>query len=611
MISRTAILTAWWLLAFFCYRITLWGLFPQHFHTLKVEDFIAAAGYGLRFDGKILAPTLGILLLLRFFPCPLTQSSNIRRAMRHLSAATIAGAWLVTLVLLVADLRFFAASGYHVGVEIRSLFSEFGLFIEIFWSQWMIFFPTTLIAVLSAAWCWKIVATPVTPIPTFRMHLLCWGLLLAVVAMVARGSLGYRPLSLAHAYQFGKIQGEISLNPLFTMVYSALETDSSAWLKSSDTEIYNNSIRWLGQPPEKAFLRAYPKYFYDQPNIVLIVMESLSYGYIDSLSGASWGVTPVLDALTKKALVFEHFYASGTRSLDSLQAILFGVPVLPGLPSVLSGIERTGVIGIGTLAKQAGYATFLAQSYHRHSFNLDAYAARAGFDHYAAQQDIAIQLPYPDDKIPYGGYDFEQLQTLCSTLTDAPSPFFATMFTGSTHEPLHPKLPQFERYSNDHPRGAFLNALYYSDWALGEFFTCAQEEGWFADSIFLITADHTAATERDYRIPLLIYAPHRIKPAQRTEVYDNAALYPTLLHLMGYTDTFRAFSTSLLDPQAFDFPFILWHRRGSLAEAITAQGIVTLDSQGQWLEVTTDSLLNQRIQAEYLTLRWLFTRNLY
>lgn len=59
----------------------------------------------------------------------------------------------------------------------------------------------------------------------------------------------------------------------------------------------------------------------------------------------------------------------------------------------------------------------------------------------------------------------------------------------------------------------------YTDYALGRFFAEASKQPWFANTIFLITADHCASSAgrteiplEKYHIPALIYAPGFVEP---------------------------------------------------------------------------------------------------
>lgn len=67
----------------------------------------------------------------------------------------------------------------------------------------------------------------------------------------------------------------------------------------------------------------------------------------------------------------------------------------------------------------------------------------------------------------------------------------------------------------------------YTDYAIGEFIAQARTKPWFADTLFIITADHCAAVAGEprlpvekSRIPLIMYAPAMVKPGFRNARRD-------------------------------------------------------------------------------------------
>src|SRR3546814_9315884 len=59
-------------------------------------------------------------------------------------------------------------------------------------------------------------------------------------------------------------------------------------------------------------------------NIVMIVQESLGAQYVGNLGGAK--LTPCLDALAETSWNFTRAYATGTRSVRGLEAVVAGFP---------------------------------------------------------------------------------------------------------------------------------------------------------------------------------------------------------------------------------------------------------------------------------------------
>jgi hypothetical protein len=89
----------------------------------------------------------------------------------------------------------------------------------------------------------------------------------------------------------------------------------------------------------------------------------------------------------------------------------------------------------------------------------------------------------------------------------------------------------------------------YTDFAIGQFLKDAATRPWFRNTIFVIVADHCAASAgrteiplENYHIPLLIYAPGgQIAPGHVTALTSQVDFAPTLLGLLRFSYVSRFF----------------------------------------------------------------------
>ncbi|MES3036877.1 MAG: sulfatase-like hydrolase/transferase, partial [Bdellovibrionota bacterium] len=98
-------------------------------------------------------------------------------------------------------------------------------------------------------------------------------------------------------------------------------------------------------------------------------------------------------------------------------------------------------------------------------------------------------LTNPDDfDGTWGIFDGPYLQYFRRKLSEKPQPFFASVFTLSSHQPY--TLPKSER--GKYPKGPTenLESIQYADNALKEFFLASEKEPWFDNTLFIITGDH-------------------------------------------------------------------------------------------------------------------------
>ncbi len=110
------------------------------------------------------------------------------------------------------------------------------------------------------------------------------------------------------------------------------------------------------------------------------------------------------------------------------------------------------------------------------------------------------------------------------------------------------------KYKDDAKESKANNAIFYSDWALGEFFTSAKKSGYYDNTIFIITADHASEfTENStnipnlFHIPLLILGPN-LKPGIDSRIGSQVDVLPTIVNLANWNTNFASMGTSLIGP---------------------------------------------------------------
>jgi phosphoglycerol transferase MdoB-like AlkP superfamily enzyme len=114
-------------------------------------------------------------------------------------------------------------------------------------------------------------------------------------------------------------------------------------------------------------------------------------------------------------------------------------------------------------------------------------------------------------------------------------PLFAHVMTTSNHRPY-----TFPTGRGEWPQGERNSAVAYTDWAVGDFLERARTKPWFANTLFVITADHCAASSGkaalpvfQYHIPMWIYAPGLVAPGRYEALTSQIDIAPTILGLLG------------------------------------------------------------------------------
>lgn len=282
-------------------------------------------------------------------------------------------------------------------------------------------------------------------------------------------------------------------------------------------------------------------------NVVLISVESLSAEYSRTY-GSTKNLTPELDKLSANSLVFGNLYASGTRTVRGLEALSLSVPPTPGE----SIVKRPNNENLFTLA-----SVFNAQGYVS-EFLYGGYGAFDNMNNFFAHNGYLVKdrANIPKETIHAAnvwGVADEDLYTMAMTEFDRVhaqgKPFFAHIMTTSNHRPYtfpagRVNLPQAQRDS----------AVAYTDWTIGDFIRRARSKPWFADTVFVISADHCASSGGiaalptfRYHIPLWIYSPAHIPPVRIDRMMSQIDIAPTVLGLLGISYDSRFYGQDMFE----------------------------------------------------------------
>jgi len=90
-------------------------------------------------------------------------------------------------------------------------------------------------------------------------------------------------------------------------------------------------------------------------NVVLISVESLSADFMGSF-GNDKGLTPGLDSLAARGILFRGMYASGTRTVRGLESLSLALPPTPG-QSIVKRPGNENLFSLGSIFRSKGYIT--------------------------------------------------------------------------------------------------------------------------------------------------------------------------------------------------------------------------------------------------------------
>jgi phosphoglycerol transferase MdoB-like AlkP superfamily enzyme len=554
-------------------RLVLYLVYHEDFRSLGVMEVFEAFAIGLRFDASMVAMVIGLPLLMLMLPFRWSHHVYWQR----LWGWFIFIALLLMIFMMAADTIYFGDVHRHVGAEIGVISADMASMVMLALSQYGgALFLFGLIAVAGAIF-WRYLTHPIPTAPRriwLRLASIVAGLLLLVI--LGRGGIVGKPISVGEAFFSNSLaQGYLALNGAFAIARALDDRAQPPKVFMPQTVAIERTHDYLFGKGTPFYDRKFPLYQQagagtqprhpDQqspaqtpkPNVVVLMLESWGAIHIDALRKQMnlppLGVTPNFDSLAQHGRLYTQFYANGQRSIQGAAAIFAGLPTLPGMPFLGAGLEQNQQRYLGELALSQGYETIFLQSSDRGSLRFDAIAARAGFSTYLGNEDIPELHQTKKTASTWGTWDHNTFQEANKRFAAAHKPFLGYLFTSTTHVPWLIPDNRWKKYTGGSDLDKSLNALYYADWALGEFIAAAKRAGYYDNTIFVLTADHTNEFVENveyvpnlFHIPLLIVGPG-IKSGIDDRVGSQFDIPPTIMDIAGWSADHAGLGRSLMD----------------------------------------------------------------
>lgn len=529
-------------LVFSIARILFFIFNKSQFLNVGINEFLVGFWFDLVTSSILFLP----LLLLDLFP------QFWRRKKWHKIVLKSFFMLLITPSLLInlADIEYFKFT------STRSHFSTFKMlaygsdftnqlpsFIRDYWFLILIL----IILCLAINWSynkWVKVVKEETPI--LKQIIFFIGLS-AIIISIGRGW-GLRPISPLNASQYTVDQNApLVLNSAFTIIKSAGKQTLNKKSFFSENEIKN----WFN--PIKHYQS---KAKLNQPNIVILMLESFSVEYIGAINHTSSSQTPFLDSLIKESLVFEHCFANGKKSIDAVPSVISSLPKLMSEEFITSTYATNQLESLPELLGKKGYTSTFYHGATNGSMNFDGFASKVKFNNYKGRKEYANDADYDGT---WGIYDHLFLPWAVRDLSKLKPPFFGTIFSLSSHPPYAIPNHLKKRFSGGLTE--MHNSVKYSDFAVQKFFEEAKKTDWYANTLFIITADHTPASSNPIyfndrgamHIPLILFHPNSSEfKGVSKKIVGQIDIMPTVLDIIGYKSPFFSFGESVFtDKEGF------------------------------------------------------------
>ncbi len=523
------------LLIFTVLRWIFFIAYGSSFPALNAGAFFWVNAQGLRFDAVTIVLANALWIMLSLLPVPWEQRAWWRGALRMLFiVVNCALIWVCCL-----DLPFYGFNGKRLTSDVlgqaeAGLRELPGMMIRYWWAT----LPAIVLVILIVRFTRrKEEAVPSAPLPRLAVSVL----LCALLFVAGRGGWQYQGLSPAHAADHvGSAWAPLVTNSAFTLGYSLTEPPlrQRAWFTAEELDRIM-PLRYAIHGDSTAV----------RPNVVLLIVESMGREYLGSLNGNT-GYFPFIDSLCTHALVLTNAYANGERSNKSMCAILAGIPSFTDDAFMNTAYAGNAMEGLGTRVKEMGYSTAFFHGGINGEYKFDSFTKACGFDRYYGKDEFGDDAFYDGH---WGVYDEEFLQWSAERVNELPQPFCAAVFTLSSHDPF--VIP--DRYKGKFPsNGSDIHeSLGYTDLSLRRFFDRVRTKPWFANTVFVITGDHTFQYNEHparytnpagrFGVPIIFYAPDGRFSGSDQRVAQQLDLVPSILDAIGYEGTISSFGQSL------------------------------------------------------------------
>ena len=320
----------------------------------------------------------------------------------------------------------------------------------------------------------------------------------------------------------------------FQNLRKEIKTENSEFISNELTDITRKVANNKGE--EKRY------------NVLFVTVESLSGEFLEYMGSKKGKLTPALDTLVNKSLLFTNFYAVGTRTIWGLEAVALSAPPKPG-QSVIKRANSENMFSMGQLFKQRDYDLKFIYGGYGYFDNMNHFFENNGYN-------VVDRSLIPDNEVTFSnawGICDQDLFSKVISEADlsyaAGKPFLSLAMTTSNHRPF-----TYPEGFVDIPSGTNREgAVKYCDYAIGELIRKASTKPWFNNTIIVIMADHCAGSAgqaelpfMEYQIPLIIYNPGLIQPQKVDKLSSQVDVAPTLFGILNWNYESKFFGKDIL-----------------------------------------------------------------
>lgn len=298
------------------------------------------------------------------------------------------------------------------------------------------------------------------------------------------------------------------------------------------------------------FLGLYMNTAPQAPNLVLIVLEGFGHAYT-SPKGYIGNFAPFLHSLSQKSLYWENALSTSGRTFGALPSLTGSLPF--GNAGFLEIDKTPAHFNLFNVLKNNGFETGFFYGGHSSFDKMKNYMEYSKVDHIVDQENFkGSYKKLPASNGESWGFDDESVyRKLLNDQKSVGKPYFNTVLTLSSHSPflinneekyrkMFAQVLNSGKLSSEQHRWASMHqkqliSVLYTDDALRGFFQQYSSKPDFANTIFIVTGDHSmpeiALQSRidRFRVPLMIYSPLLKEAKTFKKTVSHFDIAPTML----------------------------------------------------------------------------------
>ncbi|SFV68220.1 Phosphoglycerol transferase and related proteins, alkaline phosphatase superfamily [hydrothermal vent metagenome] len=479
--------------------LSTFAIFYYGVINISFSKTLTALVFGLKFDFIVSAIFAFILFLFFLF-----KSANLNKNLLIISIVLI---WLSQ----TGGLIYFLESGRHISYEINDISIELTSLIQ----QALNTYPWLItISIIFLVLLLKILKIKPFMVTTSKIIISTISVIFITV-LIIRGNIVNLPLSPLSVYALSNSsQSTVATNVTYNMLYGILGREKHFVKKiniNHNTQDISHLYLTNKQNKNKNF-----------KNVFIFFLESWASVRMNK------NTTPNYFNLANQGITPKTTIAGGLRTTEGLFSTLCSWQNPLGGSVAQNRLQNNDLNCLPEILKKHNYQTVFYQGSHKDTSGVGFFAQKLGFQTSLGKKQLKTSM-YEHNS--WGMHDFDIYNNILENIKTIKKPFLIGVNTNTTHDTSVPK--GWNKFKDKR-----LNALYFSDAALGDFMDKFKKQypKIFNNTLFVILADHTAGVRKQditkFKIPLTIIA-NDIKAKKLNRITSQRDVAPTVLDYLG------------------------------------------------------------------------------